>query len=333
MASSIASVRPTRRRPKRKANTVPALSIRNVEEVIELDVSATKRRRRRGLRNRETIGEFSYVNWMDDDFVRSGAGNATTWSEFVSSIGDNLKAFPIREQEKNDCAVCAAVTAFEVQNRAKFTKNISSLGGFRKTKDEGAHLNDQIPRVWGATNPNQPQDMLKYRKVLNLGDLVEQVKQGPVYIGVQELGYPWANRATADKYGKKERFIVPRFDPYNNPWDYKRRSGADGHAIVVIGMLHSKDKIQDGVVGGYPERNRRTFGNCFVTKCTTVPCGWGYRPPWTKKIKGVEYSREEISYALLPIDLFSETIRKGNSERRLINDAYAMKMTSGGDVI
>ena len=72
---------------------------------------------------------------------------------------------------------------------------------------------DQIPRVWGSANPNQPQDMLKYRNVLNVEDLVEKVKEGPVYIGVQELGYPWANRATSDKYGKKEKLIPPRFDP------------------------------------------------------------------------------------------------------------------------
>ena len=93
-------------------------------------------------------------------------------------------------------------------------------------------------------------------------------------------------------------------------------------------MFHCNDGFGDGIVGGYPERERETFGNCFVTKCTTVPCGWSYRPPWIKKIKGTEYVREEISYALLPTDLFTETIRKGDSERRRINDAYAMKMVA-----
>jgi hypothetical protein len=284
---------------------------------------------RPGLRYRGPLPNFQYVNWMDDEYILSGAGTAKTWIEFVANIGENnLRKFPIREQQKNDCTVCAAVTAYEVQNRAKFPKEIAALGDFKRTKNEGAHLIDQIPRVWGKSNLEQPQDMMKFRKVLKLNDLVEHVKMGPVYLGVTELGYPWANRASKDKYGRKEKFIPPRFDPYNNPWEYKRRSGADGHAVVIIGMFHSLDLFGDGVSNGYPKRKSNKFGNVFVTKCTCLPCGWSFRPPWSKTINNVPYGREEISYALLPADLFTSTIRDGGVERRAINDGYAMTMAN-----
>ena len=280
------------------------------------------------LRYRGPLPNFEYVNWMDDGFVAKGVGSANTWLDFVSNIGEeNLKMFPIRKQQKHDCTVYAAVTAYEVQNRVKFKKDVSKLGDFKRTKKEGAHLVDQIPRVWGKSNPKQPKDMLKYRKVLKLSDLVAQVQKGPVYLGVAELGYPWANRASNDEYGRKEKFIPPRFDPYNNPWDYKRRSGADGHAVVVIGMFYSHDLFGDGVSNGHPQRKSKRFGNVFVTKCTSIPCGWDFRPPWSKVIKSVSYSREEISYALLPADLFTTTIRDGGEERRAINDGYAMTMS------
>ena len=314
---------------KKRRHTDISKNMTKIESSTKRQRSSSESSLRPGLRYRGPLPNFQYVNWMDDEYILNGAGKAKTWIEFISNIGEvNLKQFPIREQQKNDCTVCAAVTAYEVQNRAKFPKEIAALGDFKKTKNEGAHLIDQIPRVWGKSNPEQPQDMLKFRKVLKLVDLVEQVKIGPVYLGLTELGYPWANRASKDEYGRKEKFIPPRFDPYNNPWDYKRRSGADGHAVVIIGMFHSLDLFGDGVSNGHPKRNSNRFGNVFVTKCTCLPCGWSYRPPWSKTINNVSYGREEISYALLPADLFTSTIRNGGEERRAINDSYAMSVAN-----
>ena len=38
------------------------------------------------------------------------------------------------------------------------------------------------------------------------------------------------------------------------------------------------------------------------------------------------YTRREISYALLPIDLLIDPIRNGDFQRRQLNDVYSMKM-------
>ena len=88
--------------------------------------------------------------------------------------------------------------------------------------------------------------MCRHKTRLTLEDLIENVRKGVVVIGIEELGYPWANRAVKDEYGAKETFIAPRYDPYNNPWEPSRRSGADGHACCVIGMFHCEDKWGDG---------------------------------------------------------------------------------------
>ena len=93
--------------------------------------------------------------------------------------------------------------------------------------------------------------------------------------------------------------------------------------ILVIELdIYCHDKFKDGV----NRDKNKVIGNCFVTKCTCIPAGWGNRPMWSKKINGMMYTRREISYALLPIDLLIDPIRNGNSQRRQLNDVYSMKM-------
>ena len=45
-----------------------------------------------------------------------------------------------------------------------------------------------------------------------------------------------------------------------------------------------------------------------------------------KKIDGVTYTRDEFSYALLPIDLLTDPIRTGEFHRRQLNDVYRVQM-------
>ena len=89
---------------------------------------------------------------MSDDFVRSTKqSNAShtnntdvkTWKDFVVAIGpQNKKQFPIREQQKNDCTVMSAISAYEVQNRVNWTKPLSKIGQMKQTIEKGAHLQD-----------------------------------------------------------------------------------------------------------------------------------------------------------------------------------------------
>jgi len=149
-----------------------------------------------------------------------------------------------------------------------------------------------------------------------------------VYLGLEELGYPWANRAVADKYGPKEKFIAPRYDPYANPWEPKRRSGADGHAVCIIGHFHSRDFVADTATpGGWPVRDtNERIGNVFVTKETTIPCGWNGKP-WTKSIAGKKKRPPaEFAYALLPVDMFTKPMRDGGMHRRRIMDGFTIPM-------
>ena len=294
-----------------------------------VDSKQLEKRVRRSSRSRGAVPEFTYVNWLDDDWViTSHSRPVHTWTAFVANIGeDNLRNFPLRKQQKNDCSIASAVTAFEVQNRQTFGRDMSSLGAYKMTKEKGGHIRHQIPRVWTRAEniPNRPKDLVCCKDYISLEALVEQVKQGPVCIGVQELGYPWANRALKDCYGPKEKFIPPRFDPYNNPWEHRRRSGADPHAVVIVGMFCSKDVWSDCVEGGLPQRNPcDAFGNVFVTKCTNTPAGW--KGSWSKSIGGKVFTPEELSYAMIPADLFTTQIRNGGEARRWINDAYGMKL-------
>ena len=94
----------------------------------------------------------------------------------------------------------------------------------KETIEKGAHLRDIIPRIWGSSNPYQPKDQGRLYRVDQLCKLIEQ---GPVYCGIEELGYPWAISASKTKDCRKEAYIPPRFDPYNNPWEPTRKSGAD----------------------------------------------------------------------------------------------------------
>ena len=81
--------------------------------------------------------KFLYTNWFDDGFVqhaigngcnRDYANNVKTWLDFVAAIGEeNKKKFPIREQQKNDCTVMSAISAYEVQNRKRWTKENKRL--------------------------------------------------------------------------------------------------------------------------------------------------------------------------------------------------------------
>ncbi len=286
------------------------------------------KKRRTSARTNKTIEPFTYCNWLDDSFVKqhtinnsnNNNSNVKTWMDFVTAIGEqNKKRFPIVEQQKNDCTVMSAISAYEVQNRKKWDKDVSKIGAIKQTIENGAHLEDVIPRIWGSSNPLQPHNVGRLYGVEQLSKLVSQ---GPVYCGIEELGYPWANSASKTKHCRKERFIPPRFDPYNNPWEPSRKSGADGHAIVIVGKFYCHDKFTDGV-----NRNKnQVIGNCFVTKCTVIPAGWGYRPMWTKKIDGVTYTRDEFSYALLPIDLLTDPIRTGEFHRRQLNDVYRVQM-------
>lgn len=320
---------PLAERMKRRGLNAPAK--RNPKRA-KMTIGTTRKSKRRA--SSQCIHPVKYVNWMDDDFVRNGGRSekhVTTWTHFVESIGDhNLKRLPIIMQEKNDCSICAAVTAYEVQSRSTFPKSVSSLGAFQKTKEEGAHLFDQIGRVWGnAATDRRPYPLTKHKTRLRLDELVEHVRKGVVYLGLEELGYPWANRAVKDEYGNKERFIAPRYDPYNNPWEHTRRSGADGHACCVIGMFYCEERWNDCVPRGHPRRRPEdVIGNVFCVKDTTLPCGWSRKHlPWSKFIAGFTRPREEFAYSLLPFDLFTTTKRDGGSHRRMINDAYFVPMS------
>ena len=329
-------------RKKRKQRNHQDNNNNKVESIIDLTTTTTTTtptKRRKSSRTNKIIEKFTYCNWFDDNFVNerinnndnnnsnsthqndnNNNNNIKTWLDFIIAIGEkNKKQFPIQEQQKNDCTVMSAISAYEIQHRKKWGKDLSKIGAMKETIEKGAHLRDIIPRIWGSSNPYQPKDQGRLYRVDQLCKLIEQ---GPVYCGIEELGYPWANSASKTKDCRKEAFIPPRFDPYNNPWEPTRKSGADGHAIVIIGKFYCHDKFKDGV----NRDKNKVIGNCFVTKCTCIPAGWGYRPMWSKKINGMMYTRREISYALLPIDLLIDPIRNGNSQRRQLNDIYSMKM-------
>ena len=332
-------------RKKRKQRNHPDNNDNNkVESIIDLTTTTTTTtptKRRKSSRTNKIIEKFTYCNWFDDNFVNerinnnnnsnsthendnnnnnNNNNNIKTWLDFIIAIGEkNKKQFPIQEQQKNDCTVMSAISAYEIQHRKNWGKDLSKIGAMKETIEKGAHLRDIIPRIWGSSNPYQPKDQGRLYRVDQLCKLIEQ---GPVYCGIEELGYPWANSASKTKDCRKEAFIPPRFDPYNNPWEPTRKSGADGHAIVIIGKFYCHDKFKDGV----NRDKNKVIGNCFVTKCTCIPAGWGYRPMWSKKINGMMYTRREISYALLPIDLLIDPIRNGDSQRRQLNDVYSMKM-------
>ena len=83
-----------------------------------------------------------YTNWFDDGFVHSNcngcnrdyANNVKTWLDFVAAIGEeNKKKFPIREQQKNDCTVMSAISAYEVQNRKRWIKDVSKVAAIKQT--------------------------------------------------------------------------------------------------------------------------------------------------------------------------------------------------------
>ena len=282
--------------------------------------------RRRSTRRRfDWKSPVSYVNHMEED--ENETKEVKTWKQFVEQIGDEkLTSLPLCQQAKNDCSICSVVTAWEIQNGSKFSKRLDELGSYRKTKEHGAHLEAQLPRVWGkAKSTSRPYSMCRLKTRLTLEDLIENVRKGVVVMGIEELGYPWANRAVKDEYGAKESFIAPRYDPYNNPWEPSRRSGADGHACCVIGMFHCEDKWGDGAPKGYPRRDpREKIGNVFVTKDTVLPCGWNDpKRPFTKSLAGkTKRPREEFAYSLIPFDIFTTPIQSGEVHRRAINEAW-----------
>ena len=121
-----------------------------------------------------------------------------------------------------------------------------------------------------------------------------------------------------------EKFIVPRYDPYNNPWEPSRRNGADGHATCVIGMFYCKDKWGDSVPSGYPKRNSSdVIGNVFVTKDTVLACGWSDpKRPWSKMLAGKKRPREQFACSLIPFDLLTIPKQNGEMLKRLINDVW-----------
>ena len=331
MLSQISDGSTGRRTKRKKENKKREKVEQNALIDLTADTSPQVKRRRTSRRTNKMSEKFLYTNWFDDGFVqhaigngcnRDYANNVKTWLDFVAAIGEeNKKKFPIREQQKNDCTVMSAISAYEVQNRKRWIKDVSKVAAIKQTIEKGAHLQDTIPRIWGSSNPLQPRDQGRLYTVEQLSALVDK---GPVYCGIEELGYPWANSASKTKHCRKEPFIPPRFDPYNNPWEPNRKSGADGHAIVIIGKFYCEDKFKDGV----NRQKDKVIGNCFVTKCTCIPAGWGHRPMWSKKIDGVSYTRREISYALLPIDLLTNPIRNGEFHRRQLNDVYSMKMNN-----
>ena len=130
---------------------------------LTADTSPQVKRRRTSRRTNKMSEKFLYTNWFDDEFVqhaigngcnRDYANNVKTWLDFVAAIGEeNKKKFPIREQQKNDCTVMSAISAYEVQNRKRWLKDISKVGAIKQTIEKGAHLQDTIPRIWGSSNP------------------------------------------------------------------------------------------------------------------------------------------------------------------------------------
>jgi len=181
---------------KRRGFTLPTMKKgEKKKRGIEKDVNGRRRKTRRRF---DASVPVEYVNWMhgDDDDDRK---MVKTWKEYVECIGDEkLKAFPVVQQAKNDCSLCAAITCWEVQQQRKFMKTPDQLGSYKKTREEGAHLADQVPRVWGrGTGRSRPYSMCKHKMRLRLEELIEHVRRGVVYMGLEQLGYPWANRAVS----------------------------------------------------------------------------------------------------------------------------------------
>ena len=279
-----------------------------------------KTRKKRACRVDRALEDFPYVNWLDAKFFAPSTAETgeqkdpTTWRQFVSRISpDILRSLPINKQELNDCTIRSAVTAWEVQHRQPFPVQTSELPAYKHCKKEGAHLMEQVERVWGRGKiPDMPKLFNRFKgQRMTAAKLLEALQHGPINVGVQELGYPFANRAVNDEYGRAEAFIPPRFDPYCNPYEPTRRSGADGHAICIIGCFHSRDRFKDTVFGGWPQRRPSDFfGNVFVTKCTAMPAGWN-GSEFVVKLNHKEFFRsEEVCYALLPADLLTTSISK-----------------------
>lgn len=270
---------------------------------------------------------FPYINWLDDGFVRGDASAAAaSWAEFVRNIGaTKLRRLPLVQQAKFDCSVAAAVTSWEVQHDERFPLDLTDIPAHETTKEKGARLAHQVPRVWGrSARAGQPKLLTAHAARITPGRLMERLRtEGPVYLGLGELGYPWANDAQAG-----EKLQPPRFDPYNNPWDATRRTGADGHAICIVGCLHTRDLAVDAVRGGHPARNpKKPLGNCFVTKCTNLPAGWnGASFAVDGVVPGESLRPEHVCYALLPADLLTAVTQSGGESRRVIDDGFVVPM-------
>ena len=183
-------------RKKRKQRNHQDNNNNKVESIIDLTTTTTTTtptKRRKSSRTNKIIEKFTYCNWFDDNFVNerinnndninsnsthennnNNNNNIKTWLDFIIAIGEkNKKQFPIQEQQKNDCTVMGAISAYEIQHRKKWGKDLSKIGAMKETIEKGAHLRDIIPRIWGSSNPYQPKDQGRLYRVDQLCKLID----------------------------------------------------------------------------------------------------------------------------------------------------------------
>ena len=166
--------------------------------------------------------------------------------------------------------------------------------------------------------------------VANVQKIVQQLRRGPVYIGLEECGYPWAwsnwGRKSKMKGWAKEWATLPIFDPHANPYEKTKRAGSDTHAMCIVGMFYSTDVYLQTVKHGFPKREAGTpIGNVFVVKCTNMPAGWTKRP--CPKYMGLrdDLYMTNIAYALLPADMIEGQMNiLDRLSSRCINECFAI---------
>ena len=128
--------------------------------------------------------KFLYTGWFDDEFVQHAIGNGGNrdypnngrrgWTLSPLLVKRIRKKFPIREQQKNDCTVMSAISAYEVQNRKRWDKRyLKKLGAIKQTIEKGLTYKIQFQGYGDLSNPHNSGDQGRLYTVEQLSALVD----------------------------------------------------------------------------------------------------------------------------------------------------------------